>query len=418
MSYAAAAAASHMGNGAFLEVLDEAPHAPPVYHPATHDEMVHVGCPSGVPDKGSRLLEETPLTLLTQTCGPRPPSPPAPPSPPSPPPHAAANLLGWADWVLSDAGSGWQQGFFEHDDGSRHSFLRTSYAPCVATQTVDLLAPRAYFRGYTPREIRDLRLAVRGSVTVQAYATTADSYFASFAILDADGTPLMERTFGGGQYDMLPITIEDGPVTLTAEFTADDMREAAVNISAGLNSDPLAARYVKVTIGGRDGENWNGAYGAEFFDWEVSLGRFPPSPPSPPPSPPSPPSPSPPPPTPPFDSCSLLDEVQWMAGAHVDLLTFVSRGGGDWHERTTIVGVAGGSAGTPLVLEIDEAVVRVRGERGCLPYLACWLVLETDKGRSVDLGSPSPRRRGTWEKTCRRSSSRRRRALASLASPS
>ena len=78
-----------------------------------------------------------------------------------------------------------------------------------------------------------------------------------------------------------------------------------------------------------------------------------------------------------------------MAGAHVDLLTFVSRGGGDWHERTTIVGAAGGSAGTPLVLEIDEAVVRVRGERGCIPYLACWLVLETDKGRSVDLGSPS-----------------------------
>ena len=27
-----------------------------------------------------------------------------------------------------------------------------------------------------------------------------------------------------------------------------------------------------------------------------------------------------------------------MAGAHVDLLAFVSRGGGDWHERTTIVG--------------------------------------------------------------------------------
>ena len=118
-----------------------------------------------------------------------------------------------------------------------------------------------------------------------------------FAILDAAGTPLLERAFGGGQYDMLPITIEDGPVTLTAEFTADDMREAAVNISAGLNSDPLAARYVKVTIGGRDGENWSGAYGAEFFDWEVSLGRFRPSPPSPPPSPPSPPSPSPPPPT-------------------------------------------------------------------------------------------------------------------------
>ena len=138
----------------------------------------------------------------------------------------------------------------------------------MATQTVDLLAPRAFFRGYTPREIRDLRLAVRGSVTVQAYATTADSYFASFAILDADGTLLLERTFGG-QYDMLPIAIEDGPVTLTAEFTADDMREAAVNISAGLNSDPLAARYVKVTIG-RDGEKWNGAYGAEFFDWEVS----------------------------------------------------------------------------------------------------------------------------------------------------
>ena len=242
-----------MGNGAFLEVLDEAPHAPPGTIPPCTTRWYGS---SGVPDKGSRLLEET-LTLLTQPAAAAAAAARAAVAAVA----AAARRQPPGMGGLLDAGSGWQQGFFEHDDGSRHSFLRTSYAPCVATQTVDLLAPRAFFRGYTPREIRDLRLAVRGSVTVQAYATTADSYFASFAILDADVTPLMERTFGGGQYDMLPITIEDGPVTLTAEFTADDMREAAVNISAGYNSDPLAARYVKVTIGGRDGENWNGGDG-------------------------------------------------------------------------------------------------------------------------------------------------------------
>ena len=242
MSYAAAAAASHMGNGAFLEVLDEAPHAP-VYHPPPTTDGAR-GLPVRRPRQGQPVARGDAADAADANL------------------RAAAAVAARAAVAAVAAAARRRQPPGMGGLGALRCGLRLAARFLRARRRLPPFLPPHVLRtmrgdsdGRPPRAAPTSAGTRRASPRPPprrprlgdgaAYATTADSYFASFAILDADGTPLMERTFGGGQYDMLPITIEDGPVTLTAEFTADDMREAAVNISAGYNSDPLAARYVK-----------------------------------------------------------------------------------------------------------------------------------------------------------------------------
>ena len=85
-----------------------------------------------------------------------------------------------------------------------------------------------------------------------------------------------------------------------------------------------------------------------------------------------------------LSSCALLEEVQYMAGSHVDLLSFVANdAGGGGRAR---VGAAGGEGGWPFALAPGEYITRISGRTGC-GYLACWMLFETSTGATKSIGT-------------------------------
>ena len=64
-----------------------------------------------------------------------------------------------------------------------------------------------------------------------------------------------------------------------------------------------------------------------------------------------------------------------MAGAHVDLLTVVARGGGDWHARTTILGEAARTDGAAGVWgKLCDSIRPVGGALRALSRDGAWSV--------------------------------------------
>ena len=203
----------------------------------------------------------TALRLIQRRCGLiDPPSPPGSPAPPSPPPHASANLLTLRDWQRSDDGGdgGWQYWLFEH--GGVGAYLRASHQLCVATQTVDLLEPRAGYLGYPPDRLYAHGLAISVSVVVEAFdgyggnppRVIPDYFFVRFELQNAARGIIATWTAGGASA-LRPITPEQVPRELSHTFRPYQ--------GHGYRPPPWRApswvledypRFVIVEIGGKD----------------------------------------------------------------------------------------------------------------------------------------------------------------------
>ena len=270
---------------------------------ADNSPMPAVG--ADIPDGGFKLTPSTGFgfvglelsddggapTMLERSCDA--PAPPAPPPGPVTVGVPGANLISWHDFDLSEGGSGWAPGLYEHASAEYAGFyLRASYSLCTATQTVDLLQTSGIFSWALSM------LTVRAAVTVKSYARANDAddfYYVRYALLDGSENILAEFA-EGDEWALEPIGAGAPPRVVSHDFAP------AILAGYTVNGVAAAPRYLRFEFGGRDGEHWSGAYGPSFHDMEVSLINLsapsPPTPPAP-PAPPSPPPPPLPPPSPP-----------------------------------------------------------------------------------------------------------------------
>jgi hypothetical protein len=175
-----------------------------------------------------------------------------------------------------------------------------------------------------------------------------DYYYVSFELLNDQGE-LITAYRAGTATALRTLRPRDGAVVVSHAFepTANG-GYAGPTEESGTYRDSRP-RFVRVELGGKDGERWLGAYGATFSDWSVTLVANPPPAPPTPPAPPSPPSPPPPPPPspPPMRFCSHLGcSAVWdtqasngagTCGSQISWVQAYTAGMSEWHDACQYV---------------------------------------------------------------------------------